>query len=100
RSVAMEGILRNVQVYKAVVGQAAAAMNASFRDEASVTSTVSRADLNNLKIVASELSIEICLQALEVCGIRGYLNACGTSVGRHIRDALSAPIMISNWRLR
>jgi acyl-CoA dehydrogenase len=34
-----------------------------------------------------------------VCGILGYKNDTPFSIGRHMRDVLSAPIMISNDRI-
>ena len=56
--------------------------------------------INNLKIAASEAAIEICQGALSVCGFAGYKNGGQYSVGRHLRDAHSAALMITNDRLR
>jgi acyl-CoA dehydrogenase len=55
---------------------------------------------NNLKIAASEQAVEICRGALGVCGIMGFKNDTPFSVGRHLRDAMSAPLMIANERIR
>jgi acyl-CoA dehydrogenase len=55
--------------------------------------------INNLKIVASEAAISISGKALEICGVAGYKNESRFSVGRNIRDALSAPLMVSNDRI-
>lgn len=55
--------------------------------------------VNNLKIAASEAAIETCQRALRVCGFMGYKNDGPYSVGRHLRDVLSAALMISNDRL-
>jgi len=38
-------------------------------------------------------------QALLVCGMAGYRNDTEYSVGRHLRDILSAQLMISNDRI-
>jgi acyl-CoA dehydrogenase len=54
---------------------------------------------NNLKVAASEKSAEIALAALGVIGILGYKNDTPFSVGRHVRDTLSAPLMVSNARI-
>jgi acyl-CoA dehydrogenase len=54
---------------------------------------------NNLKIAASEQAGEICKGALDVCGIMGFKNDSPFSVGRHLRDTLSAPLMIANERI-
>jgi acyl-CoA dehydrogenase len=55
--------------------------------------------MNNLKIAASEAVIEVCSGALRICGIAGYKNTGPFSVGRHLRDAQSAVLMIANDRL-
>jgi acyl-CoA dehydrogenase len=55
--------------------------------------------INNLKIAASEAAVEACQCALRVCGVMGYKNGGPYSVGRHLRDAHSAALMIANDRL-
>ena len=55
--------------------------------------------INALKINASELAPQVCTTALGVCGIAGYKNDSPFSIGRHLRDALSAPLMIANDRI-
>lgn len=55
--------------------------------------------INNLKIAASEAAVEICEGALRICGFAGYGNAGPYSVGRQLRDAHSAALMIANDRL-
>ena len=55
--------------------------------------------INGLKISASERVAEICRDALAICGIVGYKNDTPFSVGRHLRDALSATLMIANDRI-
>lgn len=55
--------------------------------------------VNNLKIAASEATAEIAQSALRVCGISGYRNGTPYSVGRHLRDSLSAALMIANERI-
>jgi acyl-CoA dehydrogenase len=55
--------------------------------------------LNNLKIAASEAAAEVCGRALRICGMLGYKNDGSYSVGRQLRDAHSAALMVSNDRL-
>lgn len=55
--------------------------------------------INNLKIAASEAASEAAQAALRVCGIMGYKNDTPYSVGRHLRDSLSAGLMIANDRI-
>jgi acyl-CoA dehydrogenase len=54
---------------------------------------------NNLKLAASEQTPRVCGGALEVVGIVGYKNDTPYSVGRHLRDALSARLMVANERI-
>jgi len=69
-------------------------------DSAELFSTMDLAlRLNNLKIASSELVVEIVQQSLLICGIAGYRNDSSSSLGRHLRDACSAPLMVSNDRI-
>lgn len=54
---------------------------------------------NNLKVASSEQAVEVCRGALDVCGIMGFKNDTPFSVGRHLRDAMSGPLMIANERI-
>ncbi len=54
---------------------------------------------NSLKIAASERSADICRTALDICGIQGFKNDTPFSVGRHLRDTLSASLMVANERI-
>ena len=51
--------------------------------------------MNNLKISVSDGVVQVIQQALMICGIAGYRNDSPYSVGRHLRDALSAALMVS-----
>ena len=55
--------------------------------------------INNLKTSTSELIVSIIQQCLAITGIQGYRNDSPYSLGRHLRDALSAAVMIGNERL-
>jgi acyl-CoA dehydrogenase len=55
--------------------------------------------MNNLKISVSTGVVQVVQQALSICGIAGYRNDTPFSLGRHLRDALSAPLMVSNDRI-
>jgi acyl-CoA dehydrogenase len=54
---------------------------------------------NNLKIAASEQAPRVCQSALAVCGIVGFKNDTPFSVGRHLRDTMSACLMVANERI-
>jgi len=55
--------------------------------------------INLLKVEASELAVETAMHAMRACGLSGYRNDGEFTVGRHLRDALSAPLMINNDRI-
>ena len=56
-------------------------------------------EMNLLKVNASETAIATVMCALRACGLAGYRNDSEFSVGRHLRDILSSPIMINNDRI-
>ena len=55
--------------------------------------------MNNVKITTSQKILTIINQAMMICGIAGYKNGTPYSLGRHLRDAHSAQLMISNDRI-
>jgi acyl-CoA dehydrogenase len=57
------------------------------------------ARIKRLKVVCSDLLQEICLGALGLIGIRAYGETGAYSLSEPLRDALSARVMISNYRL-
>lgn len=68
--------------------------------ETEVLSSVAFAlKMNNLKVSSSQLVVEIVQEALQTCGIMGYKNDSKFAVGRHLRDAYSAVLMIANDRI-
>jgi acyl-CoA dehydrogenase len=54
---------------------------------------------NNLKIAASEQAPLVCQGAMGVCGIVGFKNDTPFSIGRHLRDTMSACLMVANERI-
>jgi acyl-CoA dehydrogenase len=51
------------------------------------------------KVEASELAAATVMHAMRACGLSGYRNDSEFSIGRHLRDVLSSPIMINNDRI-
>jgi acyl-CoA dehydrogenase len=56
------------------------------------------ARMDSLKLIASSLLVDIVLRAMAICGLPSYQNDSQFSMGRLVRDALAAPLMISNDR--
>jgi acyl-CoA dehydrogenase len=52
-----------------------------------------------LKVDASELAVTTVMGAMRACGLAGYRNDGDATLGRHLRDILSAPVMINNDRI-
>ncbi len=55
--------------------------------------------MNNLKVSSSQMVVQIVNHALLICGIMGYKNDSKFAVGRHLRDAHSAALMVGNDRI-
>jgi len=50
-------------------------------------------------VQASELAVTAVLSSLRACGLSGYRNDTEFTIGRLLRDVLSAPLMINNDRI-
>jgi len=55
--------------------------------------------MNLLKVNASEMATSTVMSAMQACGLSGYRNDGEFSVSRHLRDVLSASLMINNERI-
>jgi acyl-CoA dehydrogenase len=73
--------------------------DASETDRERLTTMATILRFNNLKLAASEHAPKICHGALGVTGIVGFKNDTPFSVGRHIRDSMSASLMVANERI-
>jgi acyl-CoA dehydrogenase len=68
-------------------------------DWRSLSSLDFQSSITLLKVQASEIAVETVMHAMRTCGLAGYRNDGEFAIGRHLRDALSAPIMINNDRI-
>lgn len=68
-------------------------------DREHLSTLASSLRFNNLKIAASEQAPRVCQDAMGVCGIVGFKNDTPFSVGRHLRDTMSASLMVANERI-
>lgn len=55
--------------------------------------------VNNLKLSASQMLLDIVQRAMLICGIQGYRNDSKLTLGRHLRDAMGASLMVNNDRI-
>lgn len=56
-------------------------------------------DMNTLKTSISTTALQVVQEVLMIVGMAGYRNGTDYSVGRHLRDLYSAPLMINNDRI-
>jgi acyl-CoA dehydrogenase len=68
-------------------------------DEKAISSMEFQAMITLTKVQVSELAVTTVLTSLRACGLSGYRNDTEFTIGRLLRDVLSAPIMISNDRI-
>lgn len=57
------------------------------------------AEINALKVSSSTVVVDIVGQALLICGIAGYREDTEFSMGRLLRDAYGAAVMVNNDRI-
>jgi acyl-CoA dehydrogenase len=55
--------------------------------------------VNDLKLASSQLVVDIVGKAMLICGISGYRNDSKLTLGRHLRDAYGAALMVNNDRI-
>ncbi len=55
--------------------------------------------MNSLKVSASTLVVDVVRQCMVVCGLSSYLLETPYSLGRHLRDAMGASLMVNNDRI-
>jgi acyl-CoA dehydrogenase len=84
---------------RAVITASLDSYAAHEHDERALASLDFQSQINLLKVEASELAVATVMHAMRACGLSGYRNDGDFSVGRHLRDVLSAPIMINNDRI-
>ena len=68
-------------------------------DERALGSLDFQSSITLLKVQASELAVETVMHAMRTAGLSGYRNDGEFTMGRHLRDVLSSPIMINNDRI-
>jgi acyl-CoA dehydrogenase len=88
-----------LRTLRAVVASAVRSFEAAAQDERLLASLDFQTMINLTKVEASEQAVAVVLSALRACGLSGYRNDGDFSIGRHLRDVLSSPIMINNDRI-
>lgn len=99
------GMLRLAEVsnmlhlMRATILEAIESFRAAKDDADKLNSVAFGIAMNNVKLASSRMLVEVVNHAMLICGIAGYRNDTPYSLGRYLRDAHSAPLMISNDRI-
>lgn len=83
----------------ALVHGAAAAFEQVAHDPEALARLSFTATMNSLKVSTSTLVVEIVGAALNICGINGYRLDSPYTLGRLLRDAYGASLMVNNDRI-
>jgi acyl-CoA dehydrogenase len=85
----LRGVLAaNLRSYEAIMSDDKAISSLEFQSMITLT-----------KVQVSELAVTTVLSSLRACGLSGYRNDTEFTIGRLLRDVLSAPLMINNDRI-
>lgn len=89
----------SLRALRGTVASALQRFEAAAATESELDSLEFQTAMNLLKVNASEMATSTVLSAMQACGLSGYRNDGEFSVSRHLRDVLSASIMINNERI-
>jgi acyl-CoA dehydrogenase len=89
----------NLETLRGAVNSAVRTFERYSRDPDALNAFEIQTALNFLKVEASELALTVVMGAMRACGLSGYRNDSEFSIGRHLRDILSSPIMINHDRI-
>ena len=89
----------SLQTLRSLIAGALQRFELAADDPVALESLDFQTAMNLLKVNASELAVATVMSAMQACGLAGYRNDGEFSIGRHLRDILSSPIMISNDRI-
>jgi acyl-CoA dehydrogenase len=89
----------SLQALRGVLAAALERYKAVMSDEKAIGTLEFQSMITLTKVQASELAVATVLCALRACGLSGFRNDSEFTIGRHLRDVLSAPLMINNDRI-
>ena len=89
----------SLRTLRGVLASALHSYQAVMSDEKAIASMEFQATITLTKVHVSELATTTVLSALRACGLSGFRNDSEFTIGQHLRDVLSAPLMINNDRI-
>jgi len=91
--------LATLRTLRGVLGQSLRRYEQCMNDPQALSTLEFQTQITLTKVEVSELAAATVMQAMRACGLSGYRNDSEYSIGRHLRDVLSSPIMINNDRI-
>ncbi|MBS2025346.1 MAG: acyl-CoA/acyl-ACP dehydrogenase [Deltaproteobacteria bacterium] len=88
-----------LQGMKANVEAAVADYESRLNDPEALSAIAFALRMNNLKVEVSEQVVDVVGRAMRICGIQGYKHDSKFTLGRHLRDAWGAQLMVNNDRI-
>lgn len=98
-AVKLSHVMTQLSLLRAEVHSSLDMWNGAADDREKLSTMAFALRMNNLKLAASEQAPVVCQQAMGVCGIVGFKNDTPFSIGRHLRDSMSASLMVANERI-
>ncbi len=91
--------LRTLRTLRGMLANSLRAYERHMNDPKAVASVDFQSLITLTKVEASELAVSVVMSAMRACGLSGYRSDGDFTIGRHLRDVLSSPIMINNDRI-
>jgi len=89
----------SLRTLRGVLSSALRSYQSVMSDDKAIAALEFQSMITMTKVQTSELAVETVLASLRACGLSGFRNDSEFSIGRHLRDVLSAPLMINNDRI-
>jgi acyl-CoA dehydrogenase len=91
--------LASLRTLRGMLANSLRAYERDMHDPKALSSVEFQSLITLTKVEASEHAVGIVMSALRACGLSGYRSDGDFTIGRHLRDVLSSPIMINNDRI-
>ncbi len=98
-AVHLANLVAVLEQFRALVHTAAADYESVSDDVEALSSIGFALRMNSLKVSSSTLVVDVVGQAMSICGMAGYKEDSQFSLGRSLRDAYGAALMVNNDRL-
>ncbi len=91
--------LKTLRTLRGMLATSMRTYERNMNDPKALASVDFQSAITLTKVEASELAVATVMSAMRACGLSGYRSDGDFTLGRHLRDVLSSPIMINNDRI-